>query len=57
MRRRLGIELAGVKLVDSVGVEILDQSVMTKPKGQVTWDDGEPGVSRWHDRLEVGPDC
>ncbi len=108
------IELTGVELVDSDGVEILDQSVMTKPKGevvstgivvgdrppapdqkrigwddrsplegarlepgatyyvalhllypdrggyeasQVTWDDGEPGVSPWHDRLEVGPDC
>jgi hypothetical protein len=108
------IELTGVELVDSDGVEILDQTVMTKPKGeavstgivvgdrppgpdrtrigwedrvpldgarlepgttyylavhllypdrggyeasQVTWDDGQPGVSPWHDRLEVGPDC
>ena len=24
---------------------------------EVHWNDGEPGVSRWHDRLEVGPEC
>jgi len=51
------IELTGVELVDSDGVEILDQSVTTRPKGEVVSTGIVVGVRPPADRLEVGPAC